>query len=110
MTRPAQNQLPLNKAKTPPYKLAGVVLLLIAALLLTTTWMQFRGDFEKKTDLTLIASRSGLSMDPGSKVTYNGVPIGRVKKIEAITQDDESKAKLTLAVDPKYMDLLPQNV
>jgi phospholipid/cholesterol/gamma-HCH transport system substrate-binding protein len=110
MTRPDQQQLPLNKAKTPPYKLAGVVLLLVTALVLVATWMQFRGDFEKKTDLTLIAARSGLSMDPGSKVTFNGVPIGRVQSIDAITQDDESRAKLTLAVDPKYMDLLPQNV
>jgi phospholipid/cholesterol/gamma-HCH transport system substrate-binding protein len=114
MTRPPQQQYPLNKPKTPPYKLAGAVLLLITALVLTATWLQFRGDFEEKADLTLIAPRSGLSMDPGSKVTFNGVPIGRVagepNAPEAITVGDQSKAKLTLLVDPQYMDLIPQNV
>jgi phospholipid/cholesterol/gamma-HCH transport system substrate-binding protein len=113
MTRPAPQQYPLNKPKTPPYKLAGAVLLLITALVLAATWLQFRGDFEKKIDLTLIAPRSGLSMDPGSKVTFNGVPIGRVASDpppEAITVGDQSKAKLTLLVDPQYMDLIPQNV
>jgi phospholipid/cholesterol/gamma-HCH transport system substrate-binding protein len=101
---------PLNNAKTPPYKLAGLVLLIIVALVLTVTWMQFRGEFEKKIDLTLIAARSGLSMDPGSKVTFNGVPIGRVSAVNAITTGNVSKATLTLTVDPKYMDLIPKNV
>ncbi|MCC9184380.1 MCE-family protein MCE1A, partial [Mycolicibacterium mageritense] len=65
---------PLNKPKTPPYKLAGLVLALIAALVFGLTWLQFRGVFEPKTELTVMSGRAGLSMDPGSKVTYNGVP------------------------------------
>ena len=40
------SQAPLNKPKTPPYKLAGLVLLLISALILSLTWLQFRGFFE----------------------------------------------------------------
>ncbi len=42
-----------------------MALLLVAVLVLT--WMQFRGAFEEKTQLTVLANRSGLSMDPGSK-------------------------------------------
>ena len=38
------------------------------------------GDFTDKTKLTMLSDRAGLVMDPGSKVTYNGVQIGRVAK------------------------------
>lgn len=39
-------------------------------------YAQFRGDFTPKTKLTMVVARAGLVMDPGSKVTYNGVEIG----------------------------------
>ena len=58
----------------------------------------------------MLSSRSGLSMDPGSKVTYNGVQIGRVADIEEVNVGGEPKAKVTLDVDPKYIDLIPANV
>ena len=43
-------------------------------------YFQFRGDFPRSEQLTMMSSRSGLSMDPGAKVTYNGVEIGRVAR------------------------------
>ena len=55
---------------------------MISALVLVMVWFQFRGYFDTKAKLYVVSPRSGLSMDPGSKVTYNGVPIGRVKEIE----------------------------
>ncbi|OKH66157.1 hypothetical protein EB74_04835, partial [Mycobacterium sp. SWH-M5] len=93
----------------PPYKTAcaGMVILLVTVLVLT--WMQFRGAFEDKTEITLFASRSGLSMDPGSKVTFNGVPIGRLAAIDVVESGDQPEARLTLDVDPKYLDLIPAN-
>ena len=101
---------PLNKPKTPPYKLAGLVLALIAALVFGLTWLQFRGVFEPKTELTVMSGRAGLSMDPGSKVTYNGVPIGRLKSVDVVTVDGNPAARLLLDVDPKYLRLIPENV
>ncbi len=101
---------PLNKPKSPPYKLAGLVLLLITALVLTLTWLQFRGAFEERVQLTVVAERAGLAMDPGSKVTFNGVPIGRLAEAGVITVDDVPKAQLTLDVEPKYLALIPSNV
>ncbi len=90
----------LNKSKTPPYKLAGLVLLLISALILGLTWLQFRGFFEDRVPLTVTAERAGLAMDPGSKVTFNGVPIGRLQSAEVVTDRTRSrKAKLLLDVD-----------
>ncbi len=90
--------------------LEGVVLLLVGALVLALVYMQFRGDFTPKTELTMVASRAGLVMEPGSKVTYNGVEIGRVADISEIERDGRPAAKLVLNVNPRYIKLIPANV
>ncbi|MGA9376992.1 MAG: MCE family protein [Mycobacterium sp.] len=100
----------LNKPRTPPYKLAGLVLLLISALILSLTWLQFRGFFEKRAQLTVMAERAGLAMDPGSKVTFNGVPIGRLKSAGVVTDGERSRAKLIMDVEPQYLNMIPANV
>jgi phospholipid/cholesterol/gamma-HCH transport system substrate-binding protein len=110
MTAPGQMQMPVNKPRTPPYKVAGLVLLLITAVVVALVWAQFRGDFANPEKLTLISSRSGLSMDPGSKVTFNGVEIGRVADITAIQQNGQPKAKVTLDVNRQFISLIPGNV
>ncbi|OBH63387.1 MCE-family protein MCE1A [Mycobacterium colombiense] len=106
MARPIQTNAP----RTPPYKLAGVALLVIAALALALIYGQFRGNFTPKTQLTMLASRAGLVMDPGSKVTYNGVEIGRVGSISETVRDGKPAAKFTLEVYPRYLKLIPSNV
>src|SRR6201987_6363339 len=100
----------LNAPRTKPYKTAGLVLLLVSVLVLWLVYMQFRGNFTPKTQLTMLSSRAGLVMDPGSKVTYNGVQIGRVATISEVQHDGRPAAKLTLDVDPRYIKLLPANV
>ncbi|BCP39678.1 cell invasion protein [Mycobacterium intracellulare M.i.198] len=84
--------------------------LVIAALVLGFVYGQFRGDFTPKTNLTMLASRAGLVMDPGSKVTYNGVEIGRVGSIAETVRDGKPAAKFTLEVYPRYLKLIPSNV
>ena len=88
----------------------GVVLSLVCALVLVLVYLQFRGDFTPKTELTMVASRAGLVMEPGSKVTYNGVQIGRVASISEIERDGRPAAKLVLNVNPRYIKLIPANV
>ena len=61
-----------ERPSATPIKLAGIVLLVIAALVFTFIYLQFRGTLTPKTKLTMISSRAGLVMDPGAKVTYNG--------------------------------------
>ncbi|MEB3983568.1 MCE family protein [Mycobacterium sp. 663a-19] len=90
--------------------LEGVALLVVGALVLTLVYMQFRGDFTPKTELTMVASRAGLVMEPGAKVTFNGVAIGRVASISETERDRVPAAKLVLEVNPKYIDLIPANV
>jgi phospholipid/cholesterol/gamma-HCH transport system substrate-binding protein len=110
MTAPGQVQSPVNTPKTPPYKIAGLVLLVVFLVIVALVWTQFRGGFADPEKLTLISSRSGLSMDPGSKVTYNGVEIGRVASIDAVNVGDEQKAKVVLDVNRDFVDLIPKNV
>ncbi len=94
----------------PPYKTACAGMIVFLVTVLTLTWMQFRGSFEEKTQLTVLSGRAGLSMDPGSKVTFNGVPIGRLASIDVVTVDDNPEAKLILDVKPQYLKLIPENV
>jgi phospholipid/cholesterol/gamma-HCH transport system substrate-binding protein len=100
----------INKAPLQPYRMAGVVVFLIAALVLWLVYLQYKGDFTSKTQLTMLSDRAGLVMDPGSKVTYNGVQIGRVANIIEEERDGKPAAKFTLDVYPKYLRLIPANV
>jgi phospholipid/cholesterol/gamma-HCH transport system substrate-binding protein len=106
MTTPAKE----NPPRIPPYKTAAVVFLLVAALVLAFVWLQFRGRLTPKTPLTMVAARAGLVLDPGSKVTYNGVEIGRVASISEVERDGRPAAKFILNVNPKYISLIPANV
>jgi phospholipid/cholesterol/gamma-HCH transport system substrate-binding protein len=94
----------------PPYRTAGAALLAIAAVLAGLIYLQFRGDFIRATELTLVSSRAGLVVEPGAKVTYNGVEIGRVAHIGTVDVDGIAKARLSLDVDPDYVKLIPANV
>ena len=58
----------------------------------------------------MISSRAGLVMDPGAKVTYNGVEIGRVADVVSISRDGKQMAQLNLEVKPRYVPLIPSNV
>ncbi len=107
MTAPAGK---VNAARTPPYKAAGLVLVVVSVLVLWLVYMQFRGNFTPKTHLTMLSARAGLVMDPGAKVTYNGVEIGRVATISEVSQDGKPAAKFRLDVYPRYLQLIPANV
>ncbi len=85
-------------------------MLIVAAVAAGLTFLQFRGDLTDKEHLTLLSSRAGLVVDPGSKVTFNGVEIGRVSRIGLIDVDGTQKAKLSLEVDPDYLRFIPTNV
>ncbi|AKS32417.1 MCE family protein [Mycolicibacterium goodii] len=93
--------------RKPRYRTAGVVALAITALILVLVGQSFRGAFEPRITLTLLTSRAGLVLDPGAKVTYNGVPIGRVADVGTEGGD---RARVLLDVDPRYVPLLPANV
>ncbi|MDA4109380.1 MCE-family protein MCE1A [Mycobacterium holsaticum DSM 44478] len=90
--------------------MAGLVWLLAGALVISLVYLQFRGEFTAKIKLTMIASRAGLSMGAGGKVTFNGVQIGRVASVSETNYAGEPAAKFILDVSPKYIEMLPANV
>jgi phospholipid/cholesterol/gamma-HCH transport system substrate-binding protein len=100
----------VRKTRTWPDTAAGIGLFVTCALLLAFIYGQFRGDFTPKTTLTMLAARAGLVMDQGSKVTYNGVSIGRVAGISEVEHFGKPAARFTLDVDPEFVDLIPSNV
>jgi phospholipid/cholesterol/gamma-HCH transport system substrate-binding protein len=106
MTAPGKE----NKPRTARRKPAALLALLMVALALVLVYKQFRGELTPKTTLTMLASRAGLVMDPGSKVTYNGVTIGRVASVDEVQRDGRPMAKITLNVEPKFILSIPENV
>jgi phospholipid/cholesterol/gamma-HCH transport system substrate-binding protein len=100
----------MDKRRGPPYKIAGLVTIVVMGLVGLALYAQFGGDFTPMTKLTMVTARAGLVMDPGSKVTYNGVEIGRVASISEITRGGRPAAELVLDVTPRYIRLIPANV
>jgi len=94
----------------PPLKTAGVLFLVVIVGVCAVIFLQFRGDLSPRTALTLLSSRAGLVMETGSKVTYNGVIIGRVGKVASAERDGKPIAKVTLDVDPRFLASIPSNV
>ena len=90
--------------------MAGAVFVAFAAIAASLLYLQFRGELAPKTHLTVLSPRAGLVVDPGSKVTYNGVEIGKVGAVDYVDVDGAAKAKLTLNVDHRYVALIPRNV
>lgn len=84
--------------------------LVLTAAVATFIYLQFRGDLTAKTHLTLLSPRAGLVVEPGSKVTYNGVQIGRVSHIDMVDRRGTPMARLTLDVYPEYIKFIPANV
>ncbi len=84
--------------------------MVLVAVVVSFVYLQFRGEFGSKTQLTLLSSRAGLVVDPGSKVTYNGVEIGKVAAVEHVNVDGTAKAELTLNVERRYISFIPANV
>jgi phospholipid/cholesterol/gamma-HCH transport system substrate-binding protein len=94
----------------PPYKACGAVFLVLVAVAACFIYLAFRGELTRSVALTVLSPRAGLVVDPGSKVTYNGVEIGKVAAVDFVNVGDTAKAKLTLKVKPRYIPYIPANV
>lgn len=94
----------------PPHRAAGLVLLTIIGVLSTLVFLLFRGDLTPTTALTVESGRSGLVLDRGARVTFNGVPVGRVSDIDVVQRDGTSEARLTAKIESRYLPVMPANV
>lgn len=71
---------------------------------------QYRGDFVQQTELLVVSDRAGLVVDPGSKVTLNGVEIGRVAGVDVTDVDGHGQALIALEVKDEYLASIPSNI
>jgi phospholipid/cholesterol/gamma-HCH transport system substrate-binding protein len=94
----------------PPYRLAGAVLVAIVVFFGVLMAKQYRGDFVGQTELVVVSDRAGLVVDPGSKVTLNGVEIGRVAAVDVTEVDGHEQALIALEVKDEYLASIPSNV
>lgn len=81
----------------------GLVVVLALAVMITA--ISFSGGFTDSSTVTVVAPRSGLLMNPGAKVTFRGLQVGRVAAVES--HDDG--ADIVLAVDANELDEIPDN-
>lgn len=100
----------MNLYDDKPRKLLGLALVVVIVALTALVYIQFRGGFSRTTRLTVLSGRSGLVLDRGAKVTYNGVHIGRVSDITVTRDNGTSQALLTAEVDTRFLPTIPANV
>ncbi|MGH3555931.1 MAG: MCE family protein [Mycobacterium sp.] len=103
-------QMTENAQRTPPYKTVAAVAVVVLVAVGVLVFVQFQGGFTPKESLTLLSDRAGLLVGPGSKVTLNGVEIGKVASINEIERDGKPAAKFILNVSPEDFELIPVNV
>ena len=89
-----------------PYKLYGVVLLLVAASLVALSIMAFNRDFTPADYVTVHISRAGLQLLPGSDVKERGLIVGSVDTISSTGDGADIKLRLT----PSQAEQIPANV
>ncbi|OKJ93509.1 ABC transporter substrate-binding protein [Streptomyces sp. CB03234] len=93
-------------AKTLRRRLAGVVFLLVPALLVWLSVAVYDKEFTRDATVTVLTTSAGNEMHRGAEVKLRGVVIGEVRDIRA----DGTGARLTLAIDPRHLDRVPADV
>lgn len=101
---------PLNKPPRQPFKLAGAIMTAIFVLIFIFVVLQYQGALTPKIKLRMLAERSGLLMETGSRVTLNGVSVGRVIGVGPTVHDGKQMAELETEINKKYVSLIPENV
>jgi len=87
--------------------LVGLVTVGTVAAVVALALTSFRGDFEDSVTVTVLSPRAGLVMNPGAKVQFHGVQVG---KVAAIDDRPDGGAVLRLAMDPARLQSIPANI
>jgi phospholipid/cholesterol/gamma-HCH transport system substrate-binding protein len=81
------------------------ILVVVVVALVALSSALFNGSFRSSVPVTLTSDRSGLVMEPGSKVRFRGVQVGQVRSLSEGTES----VKLQLEIDSDEIDNLPAN-
>ncbi|MFD5141894.1 MCE family protein [Streptomyces sp. NPDC058401] len=94
------------RATTLRLRSAGLVFLLVPALLVWLAIAVYDKQFTDSAPITIETSSVGNEMHPGAEVKMRGVVIGEVRSIAAT----DTGARLTLAMDPDTLHRVPADV
>jgi phospholipid/cholesterol/gamma-HCH transport system substrate-binding protein len=94
------------KAQTVRRRLAGVVFLLVPALLVWLSIAVYGKEFTDDATVTVLAGSVGNEMHTNAEVKLRGVVVGEVRDITA----DGEGARLTLAIHPDKLSRVPADV
>ncbi|WP_067070433.1 MCE family protein [Carbonactinospora thermoautotrophica] len=84
----------------------GLVFLCVLALLVGLAVASYEKAFTPVVRVTLEADRSGLQLNPPADVKLRGIIVGEVREVDT----DGRTARIRLALDPRYAELIPANV
>ncbi|WP_328535730.1 MCE family protein [Streptomyces sp. NBC_00344] len=93
-------------ARTVRRRCAGVVFVLVPALLAWLAVAVYQKDFTDSSAITVEADSVGNEMHPHAEVTLRGVVVGEVRSISS----DGTGARLTLAIEPDKLRAVPSGV
>ncbi|MFJ6571733.1 MCE family protein [Streptomyces sp. NPDC091292] len=96
----------MTRATTVRRRLAGVVFLLVPALLIWLAVAVYNKDFTESDEIVVETGSVGNEMHLGAEVKMRGVVLGEVRKIDATA----TGARLTLALEPGALDHVPDDV
>ncbi|KUH64351.1 MCE-family protein [Mycolicibacterium novocastrense] len=85
----------------------GLIAVIGAVAAVGAAVAMFNGTFTQTAPVAVMTDRAGLLMERGAKVKLNGAQIGTVA---AVDQTRDGRAKLTLAIEPARLGLIPDNV
>lgn len=82
---------------------AGVLILVGAAVL---SFVVYRGDLDTTVRVTVLSSRAGLMLEPGSDVKMRDVVVGRVSSVDVVG----GRASIAVDLQPGQASSIPDNV
>lgn len=90
--------------------LYGFAFLAIIALLIALTVAMYKGVFKSTQQITVDASRAGLTLASGAPVKLRGVEVGTVDKVTEVGGIDGKAVRITLKIDSGEMKNIPSDV
>ena len=93
-------------ARVVQRRLLGVLMIGLVVALISLSVAVFNKQFVSVVKVTLLTDHTGNQLDPSSDVKVRGILVGEVRAVHS-TGDG---AKITLALDPSKVKLIPANV
>ncbi|RLV56434.1 MCE family protein [Aeromicrobium phragmitis] len=92
--------------RTPVIRLLGIGFIGLVVFAVWVTYAFFTKQFTSSVPVTLYASTAGASLPSNADVKLRGMIVGEVRDI----QTEGDGVKLSLALDPDYVDRIPEGV